>query len=335
MMLDRKPIVGITIGDINGVGPEVILKVFSERNLFDTCIPVVYGSAKILKAHQQLLSLPEINCNIIEDEKEVINGMLNVIEISDDIPEIKIGKDCSDSGEFALQSLEKASNSLKLNQIDVLLTAPLNKQNINIAGFKGHTGYLTEKLGANDSLMIMSSDKLKVALVTEHIPINQVSLNVSHKLILQKLKIFYSSLLEDYGIENPKIAVLGLNPHAGDGGLIGDEDLEIISKTIDVSIAQGVNAFGPFSADGFFGSRSYLEYDGVLAMYHDQGLIPFKTITFDKGVNFTAGLSDVRTSPAHGVAYDIAGENLASSQSFKDALLLACEIHRRRIENKL
>jgi len=327
-MCNQKPLVGITIGDINGVGPEVILKTFSDPDVLKNCVPIVYGSTKILQSHQQLLTIPPLELKSIKDEGEAQQKVLNVLEIADSIPDLKIGEGTSNGGSFALQSLEAAVTSLDIGNIDALLTSPLNKHSISLPGFNGHTDYLADRFGVANSLMIMSSDALKVALVTGHVPISQVA-----SLVSQELNIFNTSLIGDYGIENPKIAVLGLNPHAGDGGVIGDEEIQTISKTIQIAKNQGINSNGPISADGFFGSRSYMEYDGVLAMYHDQGLIPFKTIAFDRGVNFTAGLSVVRTSPAHGVAYDIAGKNQASSTSFKEALLLACDILGKRKKN--
>ncbi|HIA37256.1 MAG TPA: 4-hydroxythreonine-4-phosphate dehydrogenase PdxA [Flavobacteriales bacterium] len=331
-MGNQKPLAGISIGDINGVGPEVILKTFSDLNLFDDCVPIVYGSAQILKTHQKRLTIPSIELNVIKDESEVQEGILNVLELDLAVPELSIGQDTPEGGSFALASFEAAVDSLAKGSIDILITSPLNKHNVRLPGFKGHTGYLADKFGADNSLMIMSSDELKVALVTGHVPLRQVASLISQELILKKLHIFNSALIDDYGIANPKIAVLGLNPHAGDGGLIGDEEIQSISKAIKIAKDQGIHANGPISADGFFGSKSYRYYDGVLAMYHDQGLIPFKVIAFENGVNFTAGLHVVRTSPAHGVAYDIAGKNKASSSSFNKALILACDILSRRRE---
>ena len=331
-MGNQKPLAGLSIGDINGVGPEVILKTFSDHNLFDYCIPIVYGSSQILITHQKRLTIPSIELNVIKNANEVKEGVLNVLELDLVVPELSIGQDTPEGGSFALASFEAAVDSLAKGFIDILITSPLNKHNISLPGFKGHTGYLTDKFGNDNSLMIMSSDELKVALVTGHVPVRKVSTLISQELILKKLHVFHSALIEDYGIANPKIAVLGLNPHAGDGGIIGGEEIKTISKGIKIAKDQGIQANGPISADGFFGSKSHRYYDGVLAMYHDQGLIPFKVIAFENGVNFTAGLPVVRTSPAHGVAYDIAGKNEASSSSFNNALMLACDILSRRKE---
>lgn len=333
-MEERLIRVGITHGDINGVGYEVILKTFSDVRLTELCTPIIYGSSKIAAYHRKALEMPAINMStIIEAESAGVNR-INIINCVDDDTKVELAKATPAAGVAAYQSLEAAVIDIKRGVIDVLLTAPINKNNIQNENFHfpGHTEYLEENFGGvgRKALMILLSDTLRVALVTGHIPLAKVAHSITKEDIMQKLKIFNQSLIQDFGIVKPRIAVLGLNPHAGDEGLLGEEEQNIIIPAMNEMEQRGVLSFGPYAADGFFGSRSFEHFDGVLAMYHDQGLAPFKALAMDTGVNFTAGLSVVRTSPAHGIAYDIAGQNLASEESFRQALYTAIDIYRNR-----
>jgi len=320
---------GITVGDINGVGIELILKTFSEPVMLDCCTPIIYADQGVMQYHMDALHMSGVSLNMINGEESAQEGMINVFLNWGEPVNFELGKDRPSGGKYALESLERACMAIEKNLIDLVVTAPLNKNNIDHEGFTGHTGFLADKFGEG-ALMIMVSEKIKVALVTGHIPIAKVAQELKEELIYAKIKELQSSLIVDFGIAEPTIAVLGLNPHAGDGGLIGREDIEIITPAVAKAVEQEINAKGPFSADGFFGSKAYEQFDGVLAMYHDQGLIPFKTISFDTGVNYTAGLSIVRTSPGHGVAYDLAGRGLASINSFRESVILACDIYKRR-----
>ena len=321
---------GITAGDINGVGLEIILKSFRGHDLFELCTPIVYADIDVMHYHMETLHMGDVSLNTINSEDEAKDAVINVFSNWSDVADFDLGKDRPSGGKFAFESLQRASSAIENKLIDLMITAPLNKNNVGHFGFTGHTGFLADKFG-HDALMIMVSKAVKVALVTGHIPISEVASELTEERVFNQIKAFNQSLIGDFGIKEPAIAVLGLNPHAGDGGLIGKEDLEVIAPAIAKGKEEKINAKGPFSADGFFGSRAYLPYDGVLAMYHDQGLIPFKSISFETGVNFTAGLSIVRTSPGHGVAYDIAGQGLASSTSFEEAVRLACDVYARRV----
>ena len=320
---------GITAGDINGVGIETILKSFKDEALMDLCIPIVYADIDVIRYHMDALQMSNVPLHMISEESGAKEGSLNVFTRWSDPVYFDLGKNRPSGGKYALESLQRASKAIEEGVIDLMITAPLNKNNIEHFGFTGHTGFLAKKFGA-DALMIMVSNEIKVALVTEHIPISEVSQNITTDLVLRKIKALNQSLKDDFGVKEPAIAVLGLNPHAGDGGLIGREDMDIIAPAVAMAKEEEIYARGPISADGFFGSKAYKQYDGILGMYHDQGLIPFKAISFDTGVNFTAGLSIVRTSPGHGVAYDIAGQGMASITSFKESVKLACDIYSRR-----
>jgi len=324
-----KMLAGITVGDTNGVGIEVIVRAFGQQSLLDMCIPIVYGDIAMINHHMGLLNLGDLAMNAISDESDAKEGVLNVFSNGSEPVSVNLGENTPSGGKYALESLQRASEAVEQGAIDLMITAPLNKSNIDHIGFNGHTGFLAERFG-RDALMIMVSEELKVALVTGHIPVSEVSRCLTADLILEKITSLNQSLKGDFGIETPSIAVLGLNPHAGDDGLIGKEEIDIIAPAVSKANEYGINADGPISADGFFGSGAYREYDGVLAMYHDQGLIPFKAISFDTGVNFTAGLSVVRTSPGHGVAYDLAGRGIASTTSFVEAVKLACSVYQRR-----
>ncbi len=324
--------VGITHGDYNGISYEIILNTLSDSRILDICIPVIYGSAKAAAYHRKVLNLNNIAINSIRNVDEIHARRNNLINCIDDNIKVELGKATSLAGESAFIALEHAVNDLKAGKIDVLVTAPINKYDIQSEKFpfSGHTDYLQAKFNASDVVMFMVSDIMRVGLVCEHVPLARVQQYITKEKILSKLKIIKESLVADFTITNPKIAVLGLNPHAGDNGLLGTEENEIIKPAIEEAQQQGIYAFGPFAADGFFGSGQFVQYDAILAMYHDQGLTPFKALTSGQGVNFTAGLPIIRTSPAHGTAYDIAGKGIASCDSFRNALYLACDIYKNR-----
>lgn len=334
-MEERLIKVGITHGDINGIGYEVILKTLTDVRVAELCTPVIYGSAKIAAYHRKAMDLQPVNMNIIAQAEEAGMNRVNIINCVDDETKVELSQSTDVAGHAAFKSLEAAVTDLKRGVVDVLLTAPINKHNIQNADFHfpGHTEYLEEHFGGlgKKALMILLNDTLRVALVTGHIPLSQVASSIKAEDIIAKLRIFNQSLIQDFGIVKPRIAVLSLNPHAGDAGLLGSEEQDIIIPAMQEAEKRGVLSFGPYAADGFFGSQMYDKFDGVLAMYHDQGLAPFKTLAMDDGVNYTAGLSIVRTSPAHGTAYDIAGQNLASEESFRQALYVALDIYRNRL----
>lgn len=333
MEQDYKVKVGITHGDVNGVGYEVILKTLSDPRLVELCTPVVYGSAKIAAYHRKALDLPPVNLNIISSADSALAMKSNIINCVNEETKVEFSKPTRQSGEAAFLALEAAVADLEKGLIDVMVTAPINKNTIQSSDFDfpGHTEYLEKRLG-NDrkSLMILMREGLRVALVTGHIPLSEVAATITKELILQKLNIFNQSLKQDFGIIKPRIAMLALNPHAGDGGLLGQEEEQIIRPALRESQEKGICSFGPYPADGFFGSGEFSKFDGVLAMYHDQGLAPFKTIAMEEGVNYTAGLPIVRTSPAHGTAYDIAGTNQASEDSFRQAIYTAIDVFNAR-----
>ncbi len=331
-MEERLIIAGITHGDINGIGYEVIIKSLLDSAVFELFIPIVYGSPKVAAYHRKALNIQNFSFNLIRNPGEAHNKRANIINCLGDDVRVELGKPTAHSGESAFIALERAVEDLKTGKIDVLVTAPIDKSSIHSEHFKfpGHTEYLKAKFKVDDVLMFMISENMKVGLVTEHLPLSKVAEVLNTELILKKLRIMEKSLLVDFAIRKPVIAVLGLNPHAGDNNLLGSEEAEIIAPAIQQARDEGIMAFGPFSADGFFGAGLFRKFDAVLAMYHDQGLAPFKALSFDTGVNFTAGLPVVRTSPAHGTAFNIAGKNEASESSFRHAIYLACDIFRRR-----
>mgnify|MGYP003606871668 FL=1 len=332
-----KIIIGITHGDINGIGYEVILKALADNRTLDMFTPIIYGSSKLAGFYKKNLDIQGINFNIIHHAGEASSKRINIINCVDDEVKIDVGQSTSEAGTAAFAALEKATEDLKNKKIDALVTAPINKNNIQSESFHfpGHTEYLEEKFGEkSSSLMMLVSDAIRIAVVTGHIPVSQVSGTITEELILKKLTVFNHSLKKDFSIVRPRIAVLGLNPHAGDNGVIGDEEQKIIVPALKKAEQQGIMCFGPYAADGFFGSGNFKNFDGVLAMYHDQGLIPFKTMAMDNGVNFTAGLAVIRTSPDHGTAYDLAGQNKASELSFLQALYLATDVFRNRSIHK-
>jgi 4-hydroxythreonine-4-phosphate dehydrogenase len=326
--------VGITHGDLNGIGYEIIIKTLMDTRILELFTPVVYGSSRVASYHRKTIGIDNFSFNLIKDTKFANPKRPNIINCYNTEIKVNLGESTDIAGELAYLALEAAVKDLKNNKIDVLVTAPINKKNIqsNDFTFPGHTEYLARKFDCKDSLMLMVSNKIRIGVVTGHIPVKDVASNITQELLLKKTEILNDSLIKDFGIRKPKIAILGLNPHAGDQGLIGDEEQKTIIPGIKNAYDKNILAFGPYAADGFFGSSNFAKFDGILAMYHDQGLIPFKTLSFDKGVNFTAGLPIVRTSPGHGTAYDIAGQNQASPNSFRDAIYMACDIYRKRLE---
>lgn len=330
----QKIVVGISLGDINGVGIEVILKTFEDKRMLDFCTPVIFGASRAISVHKKILNLGTPIHGIHSLDK-IVHGKVNLLNIWKEEANIEIGKATKTGGDYAYQSLNEATKALKNNKVDVLVTAPINKETIQSENFSfsGHTEFLESELEGR-SLMILMNDALRIGLITGHIPVAEVANTISSELIEQKVKTLHDSLVQDFNINKPRIAILGLNPHSGDNGIIGKEETELIKPTIDKIKETGVLVFGPYAADGFFGSETYKQFDGVLAMYHDQGLAPFKALSFGNGVNFTAGLDKIRTSPDHGTAFDIAGKSKANPDSFKEALFAAIKIYQNRKEYK-
>jgi 4-hydroxythreonine-4-phosphate dehydrogenase len=331
--MTKKPeniIVGISIGDLNGVGSEIILKSFEDPRMLELCTPIIFANVKILSFLKKNLNL-QAQLHGIDKLDQMVIGKINVLNVWREIVTIDYGKIDQTIGQYAIKSFVAATKALKEDHVDVLVTAPINKANIQSDDFKfpGHTDYLDQELEGN-ALMFMIQDNLRVGLLTDHVPLNEVAKNLTEALIRKKIKTINQSLLQDFGIRKPKIAVLGLNPHSGDNGVIGDEEDKIMKPTLKKIFDEGILVFGPFSADGFFGSNQYEKYDAVIATYHDQGLIPFKTLSFGKGVNYTAGLNKVRTSPDHGTAFEIAGKGEADHNSFMEAIYAAIDIYKSR-----
>lgn len=324
--------VGITQGDINGIGYEIIIKTLANPRMLEICTPVVYGSSKVASYHKKTMDFPDFNFNLVKNADQAVAKRANIVNVIDKEIKIDLGESTEVGGQLSLMSLEAAVHDLKHDMINILVTAPINKKNIQSPNFHfpGHTEYLAQKFDSKDVLMLMVSDTMRVGVITGHIPLSKVSETITQELILQKVRLFNHSLKRDFGIRAPRIAILGLNPHSGDNGVIGDEEMKTIIPAIQKAKEENILTFGPYPADGFFGSGNFKKFDGILAMYHDQGLIPFKAITFESGVNFTAGLPIVRTSPAHGTAYEIAGKNEASPESFREALYLALDIYKNR-----
>lgn len=324
--------IGISIGDINGVGLEVIIKALSNNQIMNFCTPVIYGSSKVVSYHKNIVEAEDFQYVPTKAADRLTLNKVNVVNCWQDNVNITLGKMSELSGKYAKISLEQATHDLKAGLIDAVVTAPINKKAMGMVDFPypGHTEYFANELEGSESLMLMVADTLRIGVVTGHIPLREVSTKVTKELITRKLKVLNKALKMDFGLEKPIIAILGLNPHASDNGLIGDEEEKLIRPVIIEAKKKGVIAMGPFSADGFFGSDQYKKFDGILAMYHDQGLIPFKTISFGTGVNFTAGLSHIRTSPDHGTAYEIAGQNQANPASFRQAIFQAIDIVRNR-----
>jgi 4-hydroxythreonine-4-phosphate dehydrogenase len=331
---DHKPRIGITLGDINGIGPEIIIKALSDHRIMSLLTPVVYGSGRVLSFYKKLLNNEEVNYTQVKNKGQFIARQLNLVNCWEDVIEIVPGKASKETGKAALLSLQKACEELKEGLLDALVTAPIDKHSIHSDEFpfKGHTEFLTQYFGASESLMLLVGNSLRVGLVTEHVAVREIADLITRERVENKLKLLEHSIRHDFGINKPKIAILGLNPHAGDGGLIGTEEEQILKPLVNDWRNKGKLVSGPFPADGFFASGQYTKFDGILAMYHDQGLIPFKTLAFENGVNFTAGLPVVRTSPDHGTAYAIAGKNQADENSFREALFRACDIVQSRKE---
>lgn len=331
---DNRVKIAITHGDFNGIGYEIIIKALNDTRMMDLFTPVVYGLPKVMGYHRKNMKLSDFNYHVVDHVDQVAAQKVNVIAMSNEELKIEFGQQSKIAGEMALKALEAAIADLKKGKVDVMVTAPINKAGIHSEEFPfaGHTEYLTQRFHAEDSLMLLVADQLRVATVTTHIPVKEIASSLSAELIYKKLSILNASLQKDFLIDRPKIAVLGLNPHAGDNGLIGSEEKEIIQKAMERAQKEGILAFGPFPADGFFGMSAYNNYDAVLGMYHDQVLVPFKLMAVEKGVNFTAGLPYVRTSPDHGTAYEIAGNFEASEESMRQAIYLAVDIHKNRMK---
>jgi 4-hydroxythreonine-4-phosphate dehydrogenase len=332
-MKPQKIRIGITQGDINGIGYEVILKTLLDNRILDICTPIVYGSPKVAAYHRKTLNISDFSLNIIKSPEEANPKRANIINcLSDDI-RVELGKSTATAGEASYLSIIKAVEDLKNGKLDALVTAPINKYNVQSDHFKftGHTDFLKDYFNATDVLMLMTSDFIKVGLLTVHVPLKDIFSSLTVEELSKKIRLMNRSLIEDFRIRKPKIAVLGLNPHAGEEGMLGKEENEIIKPVIESLKKENLLVFGPFAADGFFGSGNHLKFDGIFAMYHDQGLIPFKSLVMDEGVNYTAGLPVIRTSPAHGTAYDLAGKNLANHNSFRKAIYTAYDIFQNRL----
>lgn len=330
-MSDKKIRVGITLGDVNGIGPEVVVKVFSDPQMLELCTPVIYGSVKVLVHTKRVVKdSGNFQFTVVNHPNEIRDGRINLVNCMSEEFNVEAGVATEEAGKAAVVALREVVKDLKGGAVDVVVTAPINKENVQAEGFKftGHTGFFADQFGG-EPLMLMCDDRLKVGLATIHIPLSEVSQNIKREKLLATIEKLNESLIKDFEIVGPKIAVLSLNPHSGDGGLLGSEEEEVIKPAILDANDKDIYAFGPFAADGFFGAESQKKYDAVLAMYHDQGLIPFKTLSA-RGVNFTAGLSIVRTSPDHGVAYNIAGEDIADPNSMREAIYTAIDIHRSR-----
>ncbi len=330
-----KPKIAITIGDINGIGPEVIIKAFGDSRMLALCTPVIYGSSKALNYYRKGIEVEEFNPQIakyINDDLQLNPKVVNVVNCWDEAFDIEPGAATESAGKYALTAIDDALEDLKKGYVDAIVTAPINKSVVKPEGFNftGHTEYITQKTDTEESVMMLVSDNFRMALATNHLPLGEVSAAITKEGILKKLRIVHKTLERDMGILNPKIAVFGLNPHAGDNGLLGKEEKEIIIPAIEKAKQDGIMAVGPFPADGFMGAASYKHFDAILAMYHDQGLVAFKSVSFGNGVNYTAGLPIVRTSPDHGTAYDLASKGQASAGSLQQAVFLALDVLRNR-----
>ncbi len=325
---------GISIGDLNGIGSEIVLKTFDDSRMLDFCTPIIFANIKILNFLKKQYKL-SIHLHAIDQPSNAVDGKVNVVNVWKENVNINFGEEDVKIGEYAFRSLEAATAALKKDDIDVLVTAPINKATIQSDkfNFPGHTDYLAKELGGQ-SLMFMITDNLKVGLLTDHVALKDIATVITPELIEKKIKIIQETLKSDFRVRKPKIAVLGINPHSGDNGLIGKEDEEVLKPTIKKLRDKGDLVFGPYAADSFFGTKNYKNFDAVIASYHDQGLVPFKTLSFGMGVNFTAGLNKVRTSPDHGTAFEIAGKNEANINSFKEAVFKGIEIFKARKEYK-
>jgi 4-hydroxythreonine-4-phosphate dehydrogenase len=325
--------VGITHGDINGIGYEVLIKTLLDSRIYSICTPIIYGSPKVAAYHRKALDIDNFNLSSIKTPEEANPKRASIINCVDDDIRVELGKSTAEAGEASRQALMRAVSDLKKNKIQALVTGPINKHNIQSEefNFTGHTEFLKEYFGVEEVLMLMAGDLMKIGVVTGHVPLDEVSARLTEEAILSKIIILNDALIKDFGFRKPRIAVLGLNPHAGEQGMLGYEEKDVIIPAIEKARENRYNVFGPFPADGFFGSGDFSRFDGILAMYHDQGLIPFKTLIPDEGVNYTAGLPIIRTSPAHGTAFEIAGSNRAQHGSFRKALYMACDIYQNRL----
>jgi len=333
-MEDKLIRVAITHGDTNGIGYEVILKTFEDPSILELCTPIIYGSPKVAQYHKNMLGL-DLPLNIIERAEDAEDGKVNILAVIEEEVKVEMGKPSLEAGAAALKALDRVMTDYRSELYDVLVTAPINKNTIQseLFHFCGHTEYIEDCVGdGNKALMILMNDTLRVALVTTHLPIKDIAAAITKDAIVEKARIFHKSLKRDFRISSPRLAVLALNPHCGDNGLLGNEEQTQITPAIEQLEQEGIQAFGPYAADGFFGSGMYAHFDGILAMYHDQGLAPFKTLASEDGVNYTAGLPIVRTSPDHGTAYDIAGKGIANENSFRQAIFTAIDIYRNRKE---
>jgi 4-hydroxythreonine-4-phosphate dehydrogenase len=331
----KKPVIGITCGDLNGIGMEVIMKTFDNPEILDICTPVIFASSKVASYHRKATNMEAFNFHMTKDFSQITENRPNLVNSWDDEVNIELGKENSAVGEYALKSIEYACKAYEDGKIDAIVTAPIHKTTIQSEAFKftGHTDYLQNRFGGN-AMMLMVSDEMKMALTTVHIPVSKIAGTLKADHITQKILDLTQTLNHDFHISKAKIAVLALNPHAGDNGVIGDEDDRIVAPAIQSANAKGALAFGPFPADSFFGAGKHRQFDAILAMYHDQGLIPFKSLSFGSGVNCTAGLQVIRTSPDHGTGFDIAGQGVANESSFRQAVFLACDLVKARSISK-
>ncbi len=328
-----KPLrIGITHGDVNSISYEVILKSLQDSRIFEYFTPVLYGSSKVASYHRKALNMNDMAFNVIRSANQALEDKLNLVNVVTQEIKVELGQSTDVAGKAAWLALEAATVDLAQGHIDALVTGPINKQNIQSKDFNfpGHTEYLAGKFNTRDVLMLMVSDTMRIGVITGHVALREVPGMITEELLLKKMRIMHNSLIRDFGLRKPKIAIMGLNPHAGDKGILGIEEETVIIPAIQKAFDEGILAFGPYPADGFFGSSALKEFDGVLAMFHDQGLIPFKSMAFQSGVNFTAGLPKIRTSPAHGTAFELAGKNIASPESFRDAIYLAIDVYRNR-----
>jgi 4-hydroxythreonine-4-phosphate dehydrogenase len=334
MSSEDKIVVGISIGDINGIGSEIILKTFEDSRMLEFCTPVIYASVKLMSFYKKHFEI-DINFHGIDKIEDLVPKKINVLNVWKEHVDVSFGEENPTGGEYAIKSLKEAVSDLKNTKIDALVTAPINKSNIQSEGFNfpGHTDYLAQEL-EGESLMLLISENLRIGLLTDHVAVKDVVKNITRERIDKKINTIHQTLIEDFGIDKPKIAVLGINPHTGDNGVIGEEDDTILRPALDNIRKNGKMVFGPYAADSFFGSGNYKNFDAIIASYHDQGLIPFKTLAFGKGVNFTAGLNRIRTSPDHGTAFDLAGKNAANFDSFREAVFSAIAIFQTRREYK-
>jgi 4-hydroxythreonine-4-phosphate dehydrogenase len=332
MSSEDKIVVGISIGDINGIGSEIILKTFEDSRMLEFCTPVIYASVKLMSFYKKHFEI-DINFHGIDKIEDLVPKKINVLNVWKEHVDVSFGEENPTGGEYAIKSLKEAVSDLKNTKIDALVTAPINKSNIQSEGFNfpGHTDYLAQEL-EGESLMLLISENLRIGLLTDHVAVKDVVKNITRERIDKKINTIHQTLIEDFGIDKPKIAVLGINPHTGDNGVIGEEDDTILRPALDNIRKNGKMVFGPYAADSFFGSGNYKNFDAIIASYHDQGLIPFKTLAFGKGVNFTAGLNRIRTSPDHGTAFDLAGKNAANFDSFREAVFSAIAIFQTRRE---